>query len=201
MRCVLDARAALGEGPVWCPEEGALYWIDSMAPSLNRFDPATGGRRRWPVPDLIGSFALRRAGGALLALRHGLAVLDFERGAARMVKEFADAERDNRFNDGKCDRRGRFWAGTMHFAGLPRQPRGRLYRFAADLSHAVRETGHPHLERDWLEPGRPYHVLHGYAGVPHPCLRLRHRDGREHAPPGFRRRARGDGVSRRPHRG
>ena len=141
MRCVLDARAALGEGPVWCPEEGALYWIDSMAPSLNRFDPATGGRRRWPVPDLIGSFALRRAGGALLALRHGLAVLDFERGAARMVKEFADAERDNRFNDGKCDRRGRFWAGTMHFAGLPRQPRGRLYRFAADLSHAVRETG------------------------------------------------------------
>jgi L-arabinonolactonase len=140
-RCVLEARAALGEGPVWCPAEGALYWVDSMAPSLNRFDPETGARRCWIVPDLIGSFALRRNGGALLALRHGLAALDFESGAVRHLKDLAAAERDNRFNDGKCDRRGRFWAGTMHFAGLPRAARGRLYRFEPDLSHAVRETG------------------------------------------------------------
>ena len=141
MRCVLDAGARLGEGPIWASEEAVLYWADSMAQSLNRFDPATGARQCWPVPDLIGSFALCRTGGALLALRRGLAVLDFESGVVRTVKDFALAERDNRFNDGKCDRRGRFWAGTMHFAGLPRQPRGRLYRFEPDLSHAVRETG------------------------------------------------------------
>ncbi len=141
MRCVLDARAALGEGPVWCAEEGALYWVDCQAPALLRFDPATGEERRWPMPDLVGSFALRASGGMVVALRHGLAFLDLASGAVRMVKDLATAESGNIFNDGKCDRRGRFWAGTMHFAGLPRQPRGRLYRFEADLSHAVRETG------------------------------------------------------------
>lgn len=141
VRLALAIGARLGEGPVWCPREQALYFVDSLAPELLRWHPESGAVARWPVPDLIGSFALRAGGGALLALRHGLFVFDFESGTAEPVVDLSTENPENRFNDGKCDRRGRFWAGNMHFAGLPRQPRGSLYRFEADFGHVRRESG------------------------------------------------------------
>ena len=61
--CVLDARAQTGESPVWVPEEQALYWTDIPGKTLNRFDPATGANRVWPMPEEVGSFALREGGG------------------------------------------------------------------------------------------------------------------------------------------
>lgn len=141
LRVALDIGARLGEGPVWCPREQALYFVDSMAPELLRWHPASGGIARWPLPDLIGSFALREGGGAVLALRHGLFTLDLAGGATERVVDLAADNPENRFNDGKCDRHGRFWAGTMHFAGLPREPKGFLYRFEADFRHFRRESG------------------------------------------------------------
>ncbi len=141
LRVALDIGVRLGEGPVWCPREQALYFVDSMAPELLCWHPDTGALTRWLLPDLIGSFALREGGGAVLALRHGLFTFDFESGAAEQVVDLAAENPENRFNDGKCDRRGRFWAGTMHFAGLPRRPKGYLYRFEADFTHARRESG------------------------------------------------------------
>lgn len=140
IRVALDAKAQLGEGPVWCPRERVLYWVDSMEPAMKRFDPATGGTKSWSVPDLIGSFALREKGGAILALRKGFYALDFATGAVRAIAE-PEAGSENRFNDGKCDRRGRFFAGSMHFASLPRQPKGSLYRFDPDHSVRKMETG------------------------------------------------------------
>ena len=58
-RCVLDVKASLGECPVWSAAEQVLYWVDINAPSLNRFDPATGAQRVMPMPESIGCFALR----------------------------------------------------------------------------------------------------------------------------------------------
>jgi sugar lactone lactonase YvrE len=129
-RCVLEARAQTGESPVWVPEEQALYWCDIPGKTLNRFDPATGANRVWPVPEEVGSFALREQGGLVAALRSGFALIDLERGAVeRLVDPEADRP-ENRFNDGRCDRRGRFWAGTMN---EPRTARsGALYRLDAD---------------------------------------------------------------------
>src|SRR4051812_50218559 len=63
--CVLDARAELGECPVWSAEEAALYWVDIRAPALHRLDPGTGATRTWPMPSRIGSLGLRGAGGAV----------------------------------------------------------------------------------------------------------------------------------------
>ena len=57
--CVLDARAELGECPVWSVPEQVLYWIDIRAPAMHRLDPATGENRSWPLPSRVGSFALR----------------------------------------------------------------------------------------------------------------------------------------------
>ena len=59
LRCVLDVKASLGECPLWSVAEQVLYWVDINAPSLNRFDPATGRNAAMPMPESIGCFALR----------------------------------------------------------------------------------------------------------------------------------------------
>jgi sugar lactone lactonase YvrE len=112
--CVLDARALLGECPVWSVDDRALYWVDINAPALNRFDPATGGNVAMPMPAAIGCFALRRRGGFVVALRDGIwfAAVD-----GRLERKIADAPYDpahHRFNDGRCDPQGRFLAGYMN---------------------------------------------------------------------------------------
>jgi len=112
--CVLDARASLGECPVWSPGEQALYWVDINAPALHRFDPATGRDVTMPMPAAIGCVALRARGGFVVALRDGvwLAAAD-----GTLERRIAAAPYDTarfRFNDGRCDPRGRFFAGTMN---------------------------------------------------------------------------------------
>ena len=102
------AQDILGEGPVWVPEEQTLYWVDIQAPALQRWQPRSGAYHRWPLPSEIGSFGLRQNGGALVALRTGFAFLDLETGS---LNPLLDPEADQpytRFNDGKCDRSGRF---------------------------------------------------------------------------------------------
>jgi sugar lactone lactonase YvrE len=112
--CALDIKASLGECPVWSVDEQALYWVDINAPSLNRFDPATGLNTAWPMPQSIGCFALRKQGGFVVALRDGI-WLASRNGA--LERKVADAPYDtahHRFNDGRADARGRFWAGSMN---------------------------------------------------------------------------------------
>lgn len=132
VRCVVDGRAILGEGPIWCPVERALYWVDIHAPALHRFEPRSGATRRWSLPEDIGSFALRQGGGAVVALRTCLGFLDLDDGHLTRVCEPEPDRPYNRFNDGKCDRRGRFWSGTMPIA--MREPAGALYRLDPDLT-------------------------------------------------------------------
>ena len=79
MRCVLDAKAVLGEGPVWAAEEQALYWADIIGAVLHRLDPRTSETRSWTLPQSIGSFGPARGGGAVLALAT-LSSFDLESG-------------------------------------------------------------------------------------------------------------------------
>ncbi len=128
-----DTIDMLGEGPLWDAAEQALYWVDSRGCTIHRLDWASGARRDWRVPAMIGSMALRAAGGAVVALRTGIHTFDFETGEARLV---ADPEADDpstRFNDGKVDRQGRFLTGTMA-TRIGGEARGSLYRLDADLS-------------------------------------------------------------------
>ena len=113
-RCVLDIKASLGECPVWSTAEQALYWVDINAPSLNRFDPATGRNTAMPMPEAIGCFALRRAGGFVVALRNGLWLARADGTLDRKVSDAPYDRAHHRFNDGRCDARGRFFAGTMN---------------------------------------------------------------------------------------
>jgi L-arabinonolactonase len=130
--CVLDIRAELGECPVWSVSEQALYWVDIYPGRLHRFDPATGANRFWQLPEAIGSFALCRDHAALVALRSGMHRFDLNSGTLAVV---ASPEADvpgNRLNDGRCDRQGRFWVGSMADPVDSRMPRGALYCLDAD---------------------------------------------------------------------
>jgi L-arabinonolactonase len=112
VRLVVDARNKLGEGSVWDPVDGALWWVDIEGRLLQQHVEATGETRRWTLPERIGCLALREQGGLVLALESGFAFFD---PATERLDWIArpDANRRNRMNDGKCDRQGRFWAGGM----------------------------------------------------------------------------------------
>jgi sugar lactone lactonase YvrE len=130
LRCALPARALLGEGPLWDPLDRALYWVDIKRREVHRFDPARGHDTWWPTPEEVGSLARRAGGGLVVALRSGFHFLDPETGAVRAVARPEPDRPENRFNDGKPDRRGRFWAGSMH--DHEKAPTGALYRLDPD---------------------------------------------------------------------
>jgi len=124
----------IGEGPVWDRAEGALYRIDAMRGEIFRLLPSTGRVRTWQVQDRhIGSFALRKGGGAVLASDRGLELFDFETGALTMIAYPEGKLPHTRFNDGKVDSRGRFVVGEINLKG---EAVGRFYRLEADLKWA-----------------------------------------------------------------
>lgn len=133
-----DRKEQLGEGPLWDVEEERLYWIDSFGPALHRSDLAGGDRATWRLPEPIGSFALRRSGGAVVSLRSGFFTLDFASGEVRRLGEPLQTDIRTRFNDGKTDRQGRFVAGSMDFGES--EPLGWLYRL--DPDHSVTTLDH-----------------------------------------------------------
>lgn len=118
--------AHLGEGPCWHAKEQVLYWIDILAQKLHRFDPDSGDDQQWDIGELLGTVAPRESGGLILALEDGLALFDPSTAKLERLPTI-DAREETRFNDGKCDPRGRFWVGTMDKVQESR-PLGSLYR-------------------------------------------------------------------------
>lgn len=126
--CIWEAGALLGEGPLWSVREQALYWVDILNYRLHRYS-VSEGTRTWQLDEEISAIAERADGGGLvITRRHGFATFD---PASEKMTPITGVEADlpgNRFNDGKCDRMGRFWAGTMDFDAD--KPTGSLYRLA-----------------------------------------------------------------------
>jgi sugar lactone lactonase YvrE len=118
-------RCMIGEGPVWDAAEQALYFIDILGKKVLRFDPANGETVSWDMPDIIGSMAIRKGGGAIVALANGVHTLDFETGACRMLASSPDLNDQVQLADGKVDRRGRFIVGSSD-RGM-KEARGKLY--------------------------------------------------------------------------
>jgi sugar lactone lactonase YvrE/DNA-binding IclR family transcriptional regulator len=139
VQCPVPATAFLGEGPLWSSRERMLYWVDILAPALYCFDPATGHNETFPMPTLIGSLALTRTGDVLVALQNGLHLFDRRSGSLTLLAHPEIDRPDNRFNDGKTDRAGRFWVGTMDTS--PQPGSGSLYRVTADGACARMDTG------------------------------------------------------------
>ncbi|MDR3438072.1 SMP-30/gluconolactonase/LRE family protein [Telmatospirillum sp.] len=125
--CLLDVKAELGECPLWSVREQALYWIDIKGQAIHRFDPDTGETAQWPVPEQIGCLALAASGGFVAGMRSGLWRIGAD---GQMLRKLADNPENwttSRFNDGRCDRLGRLWAGTLDEPKAGRN--AHLYRF------------------------------------------------------------------------
>jgi sugar lactone lactonase YvrE len=136
--CVAPLGCVLGEGPVW-DEAGFLWWVDIKAPALHRYRAEGGEVASWPLPEPVGSMALRRQGGLILALASGFAFFDPDTGGLQRLFDPEPGRPGNRLNDGKCDAQGRFWVGSMDDAEKNRT--GDLYRLDPDLNLERFEMG------------------------------------------------------------
>ena len=133
LEVALPAGNQIGEGPIWDDREDVLWWVDIVPCQVHRWDPASGNHVTFDAGEMVGAIALRESGPELvLAVQSGFALLDPRSGGVRpLVGVEADLP-GNRMNDGYCDARGRFWAGTMS-VDESLSPRGSLYRLDPDL--------------------------------------------------------------------
>lgn len=137
--CIADTKCSLGEGPLWDDRARQLYWVDIKAPAIWRYDPATGATRSWPMPHRIGAIALRQNGALVAALKPGFAFVDLDSNRIEIIARPEPDMPDNRLNDGACDAKGRFWAGSMD--DMEKAPSGHLYRLNPDRTVARFEAG------------------------------------------------------------
>jgi L-arabinonolactonase len=130
-RLVQAANAILGEGPSWDSDRGLLYWVDIKRPAVFRFDPARGQTGLWPMPSAVGFVAPTRFAERLVfADVSGFGFLDLQTGGISRIGQLTGEAPGNRFNDGKVDRAGRVWAGTIDDQCV--KPSGILYRLDID---------------------------------------------------------------------
>ena len=132
IECIHESQDGLGEAPVWSAQERSLYWSDHVAWSMKRWNAATGEVKVWDTPGPVGSFAFREKGGMIGGTDTGFHRIDLDNGIYEPIANPEVEMPGNRFNDGKCDRRGRFWCGSMN--KNIEEESGSLYRLDPDLS-------------------------------------------------------------------
>lgn len=126
---VLDIKAELGECPAWCEEDHCLYWLDIVGSTINRFDPRIGANTLWSLPSVPGCFAFRGDGGAVIAAQDGIYDLDFATNLIQRVAAVPYDPKQLRFNDGRTDRQGRLWVGTVHADMVTSNAETAFYKF------------------------------------------------------------------------
>lgn len=122
-----DQTDVLGESPLWDERSRALLWVDIRLPAIRRLDATSGRVQTWSMPEMVGCIALTSDERRLLvAMGDAVSLFDLDRGTFQAVATLPERPDGHRFNDGRCDRQGRFWVGTMH--NVTRAPEGTLYR-------------------------------------------------------------------------
>ncbi|MEN5111639.1 SMP-30/gluconolactonase/LRE family protein [Pseudomonas sp. TWI672] len=145
MNCelIVDARNGTGESPVWHPTEHALYWVDIPARQLHRWQP-DGAHQTWQGDEMLACIA-RTERGWIAGMESGIFQLETRADgslASHLLSAVDHAQSGMRFNDGRCDRQGRFWAGTMLMDMQQGATVGALYRHDGE--------GQLHLQQDGM---------------------------------------------------
>ena len=123
---VCDAKASLGEGPVWNEVTNQLYWLDILGHRLHIHLPEQPQDDEMiTIEPYISSLAPRQSGGIVLTLQDGFYSYNLVNKELTLLAEVEASLTDNRFNDGKCDPRGRYLAGSMSLSN--QQAKGSLY--------------------------------------------------------------------------
>ena len=130
-----QAPCEVGESPVWREQEQALYWVDIPARTIARLDIGTGKKTGWRLPEKVACITFDRHGTVLAGCETGLFAVSLPTAPEASVRKLAAPDfplPGMRFNDGRCDRQGRFWAGTMVQDMAAVSPAGSLYRYDAE---------------------------------------------------------------------
>jgi sugar lactone lactonase YvrE len=115
MQCVVDTRDQLGECVLWCTRSQRLWWVDVLSASLHELSWPAGQHRTHQLPfRRLGSIGLRASGGLVLATEQGVFGWHPVRGVGAQLMAPRWDPVTHRLNDGRCDRAGRFWVGSMH---------------------------------------------------------------------------------------
>jgi len=135
MERISDIRCTVGESPTWSRAESAWYWVDIPAKRVWRLDGASGAARFWTTTEMVACVAAKAGGGLIAGMETGIFSLELGKAeAAAQIKLAAPAAglgEGMRFNDGRCDRQGRFWSGTMFMDMSAARAVGELYRYDA----------------------------------------------------------------------
>ncbi len=132
----IDCHNDLGEGPLWDPREKTLYWLDINKAKIQRRN-AQGTVQVFEMPFKVTALGLRQSGGFVAATERGFHFWDGQGTALKFITHPEDGKAGARFNDGKVDRGGRFWAGTMD----PRSATSALYRLDPDHTYTRMAEG------------------------------------------------------------
>nr|WP_158808161.1 SMP-30/gluconolactonase/LRE family protein [Beijerinckia sp. L45] len=134
-------RSRLAEGPYWDAETHRMIWVDIVGHVIHRYDPRTAQGTTCPVSDVVGFAVLATDGRLVAGIGGGIYDLAFDEPTETLLTQ-PGMHGANRFNDAKCDPRGRLWAGTMHRdATRDREATGALYRW----HHGQLEEVEPHI--------------------------------------------------------
>jgi len=141
---IVDKRCIIGEGAIWHTELKNLMWIDIEGKEVMIYDPKTHNNRVIKLDEMVGTIVPRRGKphSAAVGLQSGFGFLDLQTGAVTHVVNPEAELHGNRFNDGKCDPEGRFWAGSMkiNLDEPSSEPPGSLYCLFTDLTWAKKVT-------------------------------------------------------------
>jgi len=149
---IADLRCATGESPVWVAAEQALYWVDIPNRELLRWNAADGQVSRWQGEQMLACIA-RHGDGWVAGMETGFFALQTRPDGRLDSRALASIEHqlaDMRMNDGRCDRQGRFWAGSMALdmaAGHPIVPNG--LAFSPDGRTMYLSDSHPSVQKIW----------------------------------------------------
>ncbi len=135
MERLSEVSCQVGESPTWHAAEGAWYWVDIPQRRVWRLDASSGATRFWSTDEMVACVAPRSDGGLIAGMESGIFALELgDAGTALQRKLAAPAsglDAGMRFNDGRCDRQGRFWSGTMFMDMAAARAVGQLYRYDA----------------------------------------------------------------------
>lgn len=154
---VLDAKAEIGEGPVWDDHSGELVWVDIAGGLVHRTKP-DGTDSVLDVGRHVGAVGLRQDGGLVLAANDGFRLQDQGSTETRLVAAVEADDEATRMNDGWCDPAGRFYAGTMGYSKAPGL--GALYRLGPDGT-ATKVVSDVTISNglDWADDGRTMYYI------------------------------------------
>tara|TARA_R110001606_G_scaffold21803_5_gene76083 strand:- start:831 stop:1712 length:882 start_codon:yes stop_codon:yes gene_type:complete len=128
----------LGEGPLWDDSKQQICWVDILNGSIHEWSPKTGTSNTISVGQMIGAMAISDNGNYIAALKDGFGSVNRKTGKVDMITNPEKHLPENRFNDGKCDPVGRFWAGTMPIA--EDKSSGSLYVLDASFNVRKKES-------------------------------------------------------------